>query len=70
MTDKTKLIKTKNNLLEFIEDKTKDIFMLLKTEKQINYFVSRSLFLKDCIKKAIEQNLPSLQECAFKSLLT
>tara|TARA_B110001454_G_C12709668_1_gene430187 strand:+ start:702 stop:2216 length:1515 start_codon:yes stop_codon:yes gene_type:complete len=35
MTDKTKLIKTKNNLLEFIEDKTKDIFMLLKTEKQI-----------------------------------
>ena len=36
MTDKTKLIKAQNNLIEFIDDKSKDIFMLLKTQKHID----------------------------------
>ena len=36
MTDKTKLIKAQNNLIEFIEDKSKDLYMLLRTQEQID----------------------------------
>jgi len=49
MTDKTKLVKAKNNLLEFIEDKTKDIMMLLRTEKQNK--ISGSFAAEDIIKR-------------------
>jgi len=36
MTDKTKLIKAKNNLIEFIDDQSKDLYMLLRTQEQID----------------------------------
>ena len=36
MTDKTKLVKAQNNLIEFIDDRSKDIFMLLRTQKQMD----------------------------------
>jgi len=49
MTDKTKLIKAKNNLIEFIDDKSKDIFMMLKTKKQIDSEIN--LKSADDIKK-------------------
>ena len=36
MTDKTKLIKAQNNLTEFLDDKSKDLYMLLRTQEQID----------------------------------
>tara|TARA_Y100001970_G_C14160217_1_gene818067 strand:+ start:26 stop:1534 length:1509 start_codon:yes stop_codon:yes gene_type:complete len=58
MTDKTKLIKAQNNLIEFIDDKSKDIFMLLKTQKHIDkeINVKSADEVKKDYKKSLEES--------------
>ena len=68
MTNKTKLIKAQNNLIEFIDDKSKDIFMLIKTQKQID--AELNLKSADDIKKDSKKSKDERKEKGKKWLET
>ena len=64
MTDKTKLIKAQNNLNEFIDNKSKDIFMLLKTQKHIDNEIN--VKSADEVKKDYKKSLEASKKKSRK----